>query len=80
MKFDIKFPSFEKQKKITKAEDEIILLAYNICKDALKSFALDKMTNLEITDIFKIGNITNFVDPDYLPDLKEVEVDAREFL
>jgi hypothetical protein len=78
MKFDIKFPSFDKQKEMTKADDEIILSSYNICHISLKPYALEKMNSLEIRDILKQYGIINFVDPDYFPGLKEVEVDARE--
>ena len=78
MKFDIKFPSFEKQKNMIKADDETILASYNICNSSLKPFALEKMSSLEITDILKQLGIVNFVDPDYYPWLKEVEVDAKE--
>ena len=78
-KFDIKFPSFEKQKKMTKADDDIILNSYNQCRKDLKPYPLEKKTSIEIALILKKHNITNFVDPDYYPILKEVEVDAREY-
>lgn len=79
MKFDIKFPTFEKQKKMTKTDEEFMINNFLNCQNLLKPYAFERFSPSEITDLFKQLNITCFVDPDYCPQLKEVEANAREY-
>ena len=61
----------------TKSSDNDLKMKEN--EEILKPYPLEKKTSIEIALILKKHNITNFVDPDYYPILKEVEVDAREY-
>lgn len=78
MKFLINFPTLEKQKKLIESDEEIIIENMEICEKVLKDLAFEILTEEELNKIFIENNIKIYVDFNFSPIVKEMEVNTFE--